>query len=134
MNLFIEKRQKKERAHSPMFGLWSIIVAILVVFGAVNSNAQDPRERLYNYQVLNPNHAPKPKVNGWAEQRVSENINRGLVAFKVDDGVYLSWRLLATDPENVAFDVYEEKEGQQARKMNEELLVTTPDFMIKSYE
>lgn len=35
-----------------------------------------------------------------------EWLNRGVVGVKVNNGVFLSWRLLGTDPQNVAFNVY----------------------------
>ncbi|WP_167613763.1 silent information regulator protein Sir2 [Maribellus sediminis] len=111
------------------FRLMMLIVVVTLTV-SYNSKAQDARERLYNYAVLQPNHVPKPKVKGWAETRISEKIDRGLVAFKVNDGIYLSWRLLNTDAENVAFDIYEKKDGQQARKINSEPLISTTDFFV----
>jgi hypothetical protein len=35
-----------------------------------------------------------------------EYLDRGLVAVKVSGGVYLSWRLLATDDKNIGFNIY----------------------------
>jgi len=35
-----------------------------------------------------------------------EWLDRGVVAVKVNNGVFLSWRLLGTDPQNVAFNIY----------------------------
>ena len=43
--------------------------------------------------------------------RYMEKLDRGLVAVQQSDGkVFLSWRLLASDPEGVAFNVYREME------------------------
>lgn len=40
-------------------------------------------------------------------QRVMEKLNRGLVAVKVTGSqVFLSWRLLGSDPDNIAFNLY----------------------------
>lgn len=39
-------------------------------------------------------------------QRKMEKLDRGLVAVKVNDGVFLSWRVFGTDPKNVAFNIY----------------------------
>jgi len=39
-------------------------------------------------------------------QRQMENLDRGLVAVKVEKGVFLSWRILGTDPDNIAFNIY----------------------------
>ena len=41
--------------------------------------------------------------------RYMEKLDRGLVAVQQSDGkVFLSWRLLASDPDGVAFNVYRE--------------------------
>ena len=43
--------------------------------------------------------------------RYMEKLDRGLVAVQQSDGkVFLSWRLLASDPDGVAFNVYREME------------------------
>ena len=41
-----------------------------------------------------------------AEARQIEALDRGLVAVKTTDGVYLSWRLLGTDDYTIGFNVY----------------------------
>ncbi len=41
-----------------------------------------------------------------AQTRQMEYLDRGLVAIKVTSGVYLSWRLLATDAKSTGFNVY----------------------------
>jgi rhamnogalacturonan endolyase len=38
--------------------------------------------------------------------RQMEALDRGLVAVKVSNGVFLSWRLFGTDPSNIAFNLY----------------------------
>ena len=38
--------------------------------------------------------------------RQMENLDRGLVAVKVSNGVFLSWRVLGTDPTGLGFNVY----------------------------
>ena len=50
---------------------------------------------LFLYQT-NPLHA----------QRRMENLDRGLVAVKTGNGIFLSWRVLGTDPKDVAFNIY----------------------------
>jgi hypothetical protein len=93
-------------------------------------SGQDPRERYYNYQILEPSHADKPKVEGWAENRVEEKINRGLVAVKDSQNrVYLSWRLLKTDQPNVTFNIYRALPGKQAIKLNNRAISQTTDFL-----
>lgn len=44
--------------------------------------------------------------SGSLPARQGEYLNRGLVAVLVDSGVFLSWRYLNTDPDEIAFNVY----------------------------
>ncbi|MDD4968479.1 MAG: rhamnogalacturonan lyase [Paludibacter sp.] len=44
-----------------------------------------------------------------ADNRQMEYLNRGLVAVKVSNGVFLSWRLLGNDAKNIAFNIYKNK-------------------------
>jgi len=39
-------------------------------------------------------------------QRSMESLDRGLVAVKVSSGVFLSWRILGTDPSGIGFNIY----------------------------
>lgn len=50
--------------------------------------------------------------------RQMEYLDRGLVAVKVDNGVFLSWRLLGNDPKDACFNVY--KNG--VTKVNPQLI------------
>jgi len=56
---------------------------------------------------------PRPKVEGWAKSRVEERWDRGLIALKKDEGVYLAWRLLKTDAPDTAFNIWR-SEGKAA--------------------
>lgn len=96
-------------------------------------HAQDTRERAYYYEVLAPNHEPKPKVEGFATERVKENLNRGLVASLAQDGksVYLSWRLLDSDAAGVSFNLYRSVNGKTSR-LNSKPLATTCDYLDKT--
>lgn len=52
-------------------------------------------------------------------QRQMERLNRGVVAVPTDDGnVFVSWRLLANDPEDVAFNVYRSSDGGPPVRLN----------------
>jgi len=42
--------------------------------------------------------------------RNMENLDRGVVAMKVANGTYISWRRLATEPENTVFQLYRNQE------------------------
>ena len=91
--------------------------------------AQDPRESYYYYEVLNPKHETKPKVEGTAKTRVKESIDRGLTATPAINGkgIYLSWRLLKTDGDAAAFHVYREADGKTTR-LTVRPIVKTCDF------
>lgn len=80
-------------------------------------HAQDRRERNYYYEILEPAHEHKPQVEGYATKRVCEKLDRGLVAAPSSNGqaVYLSWRLLDTDPADTRFHVYRSVNGKQRR-------------------
>ena len=93
-----------------------LITAGVLALAALSLSAQDQNERFYNYEVLTPQRnnsriVPKPKVEGWADRRVKENLDRGLVAVKLDKGVYVGWRLLETDDPATAFNVYRSSNG-----------------------
>ena len=46
------------------FALILFLSAVVVVY------AQDPRERQYMYEILDPRHEPKPLVEGFAKERI----------------------------------------------------------------
>lgn len=93
-------------------------------------SAQDSRERHYFYEILDPKHEPKSLVEGFAQERVTEKLNRGLTATPAQDGksVYLSWRLLASDAPATAFHVYREADGK-VRRLTKKALSLTCDFV-----
>jgi hypothetical protein len=79
-----------------------------------------------------PHHvrAPKPLVHGLARQRVQERLNRGLVALPAAGSrVYLSWRLLDSDPNGVAFNLYRSSAGGPAVRLNPEPIRCTTDYL-----
>lgn len=118
------------------------IIALTIVFAILTSaNAQDVNERAYMYPVLYPrqtssNIIAKPKVEGYAfhwEKKVTEKLNRGLIVFKNKDShFYVSWRLLDTDPKDVAFNVYRSANGGKFTKINSKPVNLTTDYIDKS--
>lgn len=70
--------------------------------------------------------------NTWSAanaQRVMERLDRGLVAIRQEDGrVYVGWRLLGTDPENMAFNLYR-KTGSQTVRLNQQPLRQSTNFV-----
>ena len=79
-------------------------------------------------EELNPTRKP---VEGWATERVEEKLDRGLIAFRTGNDVYLSWRLLKTDEIDVGFDVWRIAPGGTGEKRNTMPITQTTDFVDK---
>ncbi|MEK6480526.1 rhamnogalacturonan lyase [Catalinimonas sp. 4WD22] len=62
-------------------------------------------------------------------QRQMEKLDRGIVAIPDDDRVFVSWRLLATDPEEISFNLYRQYAGQEAVKINQQPIVESTNFV-----
>jgi rhamnogalacturonan endolyase len=73
-----------------------------------------------------------PKVKGFADQRVTEKLDRALVARRVGNRLYLSWRLLAGEPEDIAFHVYRlDPESGTLEKINAAPIRKTTDLLTE---
>ena len=69
----------------------------------------------YSAYTINPEYTGEPLVLGWAQQRIEEKLDRGMLAVPMGQGkVYLGWRLLKNDPEYIAFNVYRSTAGGEA--------------------
>ncbi len=68
-------------------------------------------------------------VTGHASQRIRERLDRGLIAQRVPAGVYLSWRLLQTDPRDTTFELVR-RTGEQVVRLGPIFLTT--DFLDSS--
>jgi Rhamnogalacturonan I lyases beta-sheet domain len=66
----------------------------------------------------------KNNKNQMEEYRQMESLNRGLVAVKVEGGVYIGWRLFGTDPEEITFNVYRDNQ-----KVNQTPIKTSTNFL-----
>lgn len=63
-------------------------------------------------------------------QRQMEELHRGLVAINEGDGkVFVSWRLLATDQEEVAFNLYRKSDGNTPQKLNKDPIAQSTNFV-----
>jgi rhamnogalacturonan endolyase len=66
-------------------------------------------------------------------QRRMENLGRGVVAIHQNDGsVFVGWRLLGTDPDNIAFNVYRSVDNSAPEKLNSEPLTGPTSFVDKA--
>ena len=107
-----------------------VLILTLICTAASILIAEDPRERQYFTPALNPKHKDKPKLSGWAQQRVEEKLNRGMLVMPNRKGkVYLGWRLLKSDAKGTAFNVYRSVEGSATTKLNKQPVVATTDFI-----
>lgn len=106
---------------------------LLIFLTGTCAFSQDTRERHYMYEILKPNHAPKPDVNGFAQKRVEEPLDRGLaVAYNHEkQAAHVSWRLLKSDDEGVGFNVYRSV-GKETKKLNQKSITATTDFVDTS--
>jgi rhamnogalacturonan endolyase len=67
-----------------------------------------------------------PAGNG----RAMENLGRGIVALNIGGGrVYVSWRMLRTDPVDIAFNLYRKSGEGDPVKVNDAPIVNTTDFV-----
>jgi len=109
------------------------VILILLFFTAASTAvAEDPAERQYLTPALNPKHRDKPKVTGWAKERIDEKINRGMLAISNKEGkVYLGWRLLKSDDKRTTFNVYRLIEGGEPVRLNKAPVIATTDFIDK---
>jgi hypothetical protein len=73
---------------------------------------------------------PKTKVVGWAKTRVDEKLGRGVVALRADPtGNYVGWRLLQSDPADIAFNVHRASGDGRPVKLTDQPLTRTTDFV-----
>ncbi|MHA6247400.1 rhamnogalacturonan lyase [Pontibacter sp. CAU 1760] len=63
-------------------------------------------------------------------QRVLENLDRGLVAVNQGEGnVYVGWRMLGTDPDDVAFNLYRQTGTASPVRLNSAPLTESTNFV-----
>src|SRR5688572_6883215 len=64
--------------------------------------------------------SPLLQTRAWPAERQMEYLDRGLVATPQNEGrVFVSWRLLGTDPEGIGFNLYRSQAGNERVKLNE---------------
>jgi rhamnogalacturonan endolyase len=61
-----------------------------------------------------------------------EDIGRGVVAVEEASGIYVGWRLLATDPDTAGFNLYRIADGGSGVKLNDEPLKAATNYFDSS--
>ena len=62
-------------------------------------------------------------------QRQMENLDRGLIAIhKANDSIYLGWRLLGTEPEDISFNLYRKRGNDKPVKLNKSPIIESTNF------
>ena len=65
-----------------------------------------------------------------AGQRQMENLGRGMIAVNQGDSkVFVSWRMLGTDPDSIAFNLYRATNGGKAVKLNHQPIADVTSFV-----
>ncbi|WP_205509604.1 hypothetical protein [Longitalea arenae] len=65
-------------------------------------------------------------------QRVMERLDRGVVAVRTGNSVFISWRLLGLDPQNIGFNLYRSANGAAAVKLNTSVLTGGTNYTDNS--
>lgn len=69
--------------------------------------------------------APDPAT----PSRQMENLSRGIVAVRQPDGVYIGWRLLGTDPEAIAFNLYRATGDGAPQRVNDAPITGSTNYV-----
>lgn len=63
-------------------------------------------------------------------QRQMEHLGRGVIAVNEGNGkVFVSWRMLGTDPDSIAFNLYRSTDGGKAVKLNDQPITDVTNFI-----
>jgi rhamnogalacturonan endolyase len=74
--------------------------------------------------------APLSAIENPRQDYVVENLGRGVIALRTSEtSVYVGWRLLGTDPKEIAFNVYRATGPAAPVKLNDAPIAATTDFV-----
>jgi rhamnogalacturonan endolyase len=70
-------------------------------------------------------------VPGLMAQRQMENLDRGVIAVRCPgDSVYVGWRLLGTEPDDIAFNLYRRSGNDKPVKLNQTLIKESTNCQV----
>jgi rhamnogalacturonan endolyase len=108
------KREKRRGSVLLAAGLAGVLSTSGLTALAYASGAEDPAARPAAGDAAGP----------YAEPYQMDDLDRGLISVGSGDGNLVSWRLLATDPDDVAFNVY-----RDGTKINDQPLTDRTNFL-----
>ena len=74
--------------------------------------------------------APAAPAAATAQPRLMENLGRGVVAIRAaENRVFVSWRMLGTDPDDIAFNVYRGTPTAEPVKLNDKPIANVTFFV-----
>ena len=63
-------------------------------------------------------------------QRQMENLDRGVIVVRTGtDSVYIGWRMLGTEPDEIAFNIYRQNANKKAVKLNKRPIVECTNYV-----
>jgi rhamnogalacturonan endolyase len=63
-------------------------------------------------------------------QRQMENLNRGIIAVRTGtDSVYIGWRMLGTEPDEISFNIYRQNGNEKPVKLNKKPIVESTNYV-----
>lgn len=62
-------------------------------------------------------------------QRLMENLDRGVIAVQSEESVYIGWRILGTDPTDIAFNLYRKSGTEKEIRLNKEPVSGASNFL-----
>lgn len=65
-----------------------------------------------------------------SDKREMENLGRGLIAMRYsEDSVFIGWRMLGTDPDEIAFNLYRMSGNGKAKRLNNKPITGSTNFV-----
>ena len=63
-------------------------------------------------------------------QRIMENLDRGIIAIRTsEDSVYIGWRMLGTEPDEISFNLYRQSGKEKPVKLNKKPITESTNFI-----
>ena len=70
----------------------------------------------------------------FAQPYRGENLSRGMTGIPVENGMYLSWRMLLDDAPDIPFTIYRCTEDGQEKQLNDTPITRTCDFLDQTVD